>query len=180
MSSVVPIWLALKFGTVTARASRKADTLLASLKVIQESYVRRGLLVRIVLANNKFASLETPLSSLGIALNTVARDNHVLELKSSIYTLAKRYREALITLPIRPLPNYFFIELEKTMSFWLRVFPAPNGVSLHISSRKVEIDTCRRQETLCGVLQCLRVETREAWRFHNIAHYWLYSFQSDW
>lgn len=83
----VSISRAIKLGTVEALENRKASTLLTSIKTIQATYARRGFLANRLVADNEFAWLDTPLSVMGIGLNTVVRDENEPEVERFIHML---------------------------------------------------------------------------------------------
>lgn len=144
---LISISRALKFCTAEALENRKGDTLLTGIKRIKMIYARRGFLANRALGDNEFSHLETGLSGMGMALNTVARDKHVPEVERHIRTLKERCRATYKSLPFRRMPSRLIFELVYSMTFWLHAFPARDGVSSSISPRElvsgVAIDATR-------------------------------------
>lgn len=157
----VSISRAIKFCTVEALENRKAETLLTSLKRIRATYARRGFLANMIAADNEFASLEGPLSNEGMALNVVARDEHVPEIERHIRTLKERCRAVFNTLPFNKMPNRMIVELVYAMNFWIHAFPACDGVSEHISPREIVTGVSLDANKHCVVPFGAYVQTHE-------------------
>lgn len=110
---------------------------LTSLKRIKSIYARRGFLVTEVATDNKVATLYMPSSNEGMALNVVARGEHVPEVERCIRTLKERCRATYHSLPYKKMPKRMLVELVYAMTFWIHTFPARDGVSVSISSREL-------------------------------------------
>lgn len=74
---LVSIIRTIKFCTIEALENRRSETLIEGLRKIEASYARRGFLMNQAVGDNEFAGLEWGLSRMGVALNTVAADEHV-------------------------------------------------------------------------------------------------------
>lgn len=157
----VSISRALKFGTVEAIKDRKADTLLTSLKHIKATYARRGFIASRVVGDNEFASLMTPLSNIGIALNLVTAGEHVPEVERHIRTLKERCRAIFNTLPYKRIPNRMLVELVYAVNFWLHAFPARDGVSTQISPRELVTGMMIDAKKHCVIAFGTYVQTHE-------------------
>lgn len=134
---LVSISRAIKFCTAEALENRRSETLLEGLRRIKATYARRGFLMNRAAGDNEFANLEAGLSGMGVALNTVAADEHVPEIERHIRTLKERCRAAYNALPFRKMPSRMMVELVYAMTFWIHAFPAIDGVSAAISPREL-------------------------------------------
>jgi hypothetical protein len=70
---------------------------------------------------------------MGIALYTVTRGEHVLEIERHIRTLKERVQSAHNTLPLKQNPDRMLIELIYYCTFWLNSFPNAAGMSRILS-----------------------------------------------
>lgn len=158
---LVSISRAIKFRTAEALQNRRSETLLTGLRRIKMIYARRGFIVNRAAGDNEFAPIEAGLAEMGIALNTVSRDEHVPEVERHIRTLKERCRSTYNSLPFRKVPSRMIIELVYAMTFWLHAFPAQDGVSQSISPRElvtgVAIDAARH----CVIAFGTYVQTHE-------------------
>jgi hypothetical protein len=75
------------------------------------------------------------MTKIGVEMNIAARDEHVPEVERYIRTLKERTRATYTMLPFPHLPGRMIVELIMAQNYWLNVFPAHDGVSLHISPR---------------------------------------------
>lgn len=151
----------IKFHTAEALLNRKSETLMAGLKRVKMIYARRGFVMNQAVGDNEFASLETALSDIGIALNTVSRDEHVPEVERHIRTLKERCRATFNSLPFTKLPARMIVEMVYTMTFWLHAFPALDGVSAHMSPREIITGVPITAEKHCVIPFGAYVQTHE-------------------
>jgi hypothetical protein len=77
MPFLVTISRAIKFGTVAWLKNAKAATILENIKIVQNTYIKRGFLLEIVEADGQFEPIQGELAALGITLNKCSREEHV-------------------------------------------------------------------------------------------------------
>jgi hypothetical protein len=71
----------IKFGTAEMLKSESAVQLMASIKLVTQTYVTRGFRVTSMMVDGQFEPLRGELAELGIAVNCVSRDEHVPEIE---------------------------------------------------------------------------------------------------
>lgn len=158
---LVSISRRIRFCTVEALDNRRSDTILTGIKRIKMIYARRRFLVNRIAADNEFAPLETELSGWGISLNTVSRDEHVLEIERHIHTLKERCRATYNTLPFKKWPSRMVAELVYAMTFWIHAFPADDGASATISPRELVTGIALDSTKHCMIPYGAYVQTHE-------------------
>jgi hypothetical protein len=82
----------IKFGTAEMLKSESAAQLMASFKLVTQTYVTRGFRVTSMMVDGKFEPLQGELAGLGIDVNCVSRDAHVPEIERHIRTVKERTR----------------------------------------------------------------------------------------
>lgn len=103
----------------------------ASSKPLFKLYASRGFAVCEIHADAEFACIREHVRP--IHLDVVAADTHVGEVERSIRTIKERLRAAVHGLPFRRLPKLLIVHLVADAVRCLNMFPAPNGVSRHLS-----------------------------------------------
>jgi hypothetical protein len=116
---------------------RTAAQLLASIKLVTQTYATRGFLVTRMMVDGQFEPLCGELAGLGIAVNCVSRDEHVPEIERHIRTLKERTRCIHNQLPFEKMPARITIEMVYSSNFWLNMFPPADGVSKTMSPRAI-------------------------------------------
>jgi hypothetical protein len=93
--------------------------------------------VEFILMDNEFECMRADLASLGITLNTTARDEHVGEVERYIRTIKERTRCIYNSVPFHKMPMRMVVEMVYTSVFWLNYFPVANGISTSVSPRTI-------------------------------------------
>jgi hypothetical protein len=137
MPFLVTISRAIKFGTVAWLKNAKAATILENIKIVRNTYVKRGFLLEIVEADGQFEPIQGELAALGITLNKCSREEHVPVAERRIRTLKERCRCIFNTLPFKKLPGMLIVQMVSTCNFWLNIFPPKDGVSRAINPREL-------------------------------------------
>jgi hypothetical protein len=97
--------------------------------------MKRGFHIMHILVDGQFEPLRGNVATLGITLNVMSRDEHVLEIKPYIQTVKERTQCVYNTLPFRQMPPHIIIKMVYYSVFWLNMFPANNGISTTMSPR---------------------------------------------
>jgi hypothetical protein len=100
---------------------------------MQNVYVKRGFLIKIVEVDGQFEPLQGALAEMGITLNKCSREEHVPVAERRICTLKERCRCICTTLPFKKLPGMLVVQMVSTCNFWLNIFPPKDGVSRDIN-----------------------------------------------
>ena len=127
----------LRFATSQMIINQKGTTIMGSLKQVLNLYHGRNFKVTHFLMDGQFEPLRNEISSMGVSLNTVAREEHVPEIERHIRTLKERVRSVYNTLPFKSMPDRMMIELVYYCTFWLNSFPNESGVSETLSPRTI-------------------------------------------
>jgi len=126
---LVSISRAIKFGTVELLAIQKLDTVLVTIKNINNLCKHRGFKLDVMLMDGEFESIRGILSGIGITLNTVSRDEHVSDAERQIRTLKEQCCYTFNTLPFTKLPAQMTVQMVCSSNFWLNVFPPEDGIN---------------------------------------------------
>ena len=129
----------LRFGTAENISNQNMKTLLASVKQVKSTYMKRGFILTHVLMDGQFEPLRADLADIQIDLNTVSADEHVPEIERHIRTVKERVRCIYNTLPFKKMPARLIIEMVYTSVFWINSFPHADGVSKLLSPRAIVI-----------------------------------------
>jgi hypothetical protein len=127
----------IKFGTAKMLKSESAVQLMASIKLVTQTYVTRGFRVTSMMVDGQFEPLRGELAGLGIAVNCVSRDEHVPEIERHIRTIKERTRCIYNQLPFKKMPARITIEMVYSSNFWLNMFPPTDGVSKTMSPHAI-------------------------------------------
>jgi hypothetical protein len=101
----------IKFGTAEMLKFESAAQLLASIKLVTQTYATRGFLVTTrMMVDGQFEPLRGELAGLGIAVNCISRDEHVPEIERHIRTLKEHTRCIYNQLPFKKMPARITIE----------------------------------------------------------------------
>ena len=87
MSFFTSIARDLKFGKWKIVVNKKVKTLLDTIRITSRAYKRQGFTAHTLFKDNEFVPLEGELSDMGIILNTVTKDGHILEIESFCHTV---------------------------------------------------------------------------------------------
>jgi hypothetical protein len=123
----------IKFGTAEMLKSESDASLLDAIKHVKKAYATRGFKLTYVLADGQFESLRADLTDLGIALNCVSRDEHVIKIERYIRTVKERTRCNNNMRPFKTLRSRIIIEMVYCSIFWFNMFPPTDGISTTIS-----------------------------------------------
>jgi hypothetical protein len=137
MAFFVTISRGLRFGTTDMIWNQKNETIIKAIRNVVNIYQGRGFKVSHFLMDSQFNSLRAEISVLGINLNTVARQEHVPEVKRYIRTIKERVQSYYNTIPFTSMPPRMMIELVHYCNFWLNSFPNEDGVSRSLSPRLI-------------------------------------------
>jgi hypothetical protein len=127
----------IKFGTTAMVQSTSTANIVKSLGNVQRIYSKCGFQVTTLLIDGEFESIRSKVADLGMTLNVVSCDEHVLEVERRISVIKERVRAVWNTLPFQMLLARMIIELVYYANFWLNCFPSANCVSDTISPRGI-------------------------------------------
>jgi hypothetical protein len=127
----------IKFGTAEMLKSESGAQLLASIKLVTQTYTTRGFLVTRMMVDGQFEPLCGELADLGIAVNYFSRDEHVPEIERHIRTLKERTWYIYNQLPFKKMPARITTEIVYSSNFWLNMFPPADGVPKTMSPRAI-------------------------------------------
>ena len=119
----------LRFGTAENIANQKQKTLLASVKQVKSTYIKRGFNLTHILMDGQFDLRRADLADIKITLNTMSNDEHVPEIEMYIRTTKERVRCIYNTVIFKKMPSRLIIEMVYASTFGLSAFPPADGVS---------------------------------------------------
>jgi hypothetical protein len=130
----------LNLVTIEYASPRTASNIAKLVNCVYNIYAAAGLKLQTLLMDMEFEPLKAlfPHS----VINTIAANEHVLEIERKIRIIKERARGTLNTLPFAKLPKLIIIELLWFITMWLNSFPVKNGLSRIFSPR--EILVCHR------------------------------------
>jgi hypothetical protein len=127
----------IRFGTTERLASRHADVVGKAMTTVLVFYRQRGFRVKECHGDNEFEPLRGVLADSGSHLNVTSEDEHVPEIERYIRTVKERCRANYNTVPFKKMPAMMIVELIQSCNFWLKMFPARDGVSARQSPRQI-------------------------------------------
>jgi hypothetical protein len=130
---IMSISRCIKFGNADMLKSKSAVQLLASIKLVTQTYAPRGFLVTRMMVDGQFEPLRGELVGLGIAVKCVSRDEHVPEIERRIRAIKERTRCIYNQLSLKKMSARITIEMAYSSNFWLNMFPPADGVSKTMS-----------------------------------------------
>jgi len=122
----------VQFRTVAPVLNRNKATLLREIKLVLAMYKSRGFNISDLHANMEFECIRNDV--LPSRLNVTANDDHVGEVKQSIWTMKERARTTIHGLPFKRFPKVMIQALVYHAAKGLNQFPAKNGISDTLSS----------------------------------------------
>jgi hypothetical protein len=111
--------------------------ILSKLRHLKQIYRARGFHVTTIHTDPEFQSLDAPLLTDDIILNTCVAGEHVPEVERGIRTVKERNRATVAGLPYQRYPRLLKREIVKQAAMWLNMFPNPDGVSEVLSPRAI-------------------------------------------
>ena len=122
--------------------NQQNKTILTAIKQVKNMYMKRGFNLTTLLMDGQFESLRGDLASLNIRLNTVASDEHMPEVRWTIYPHSKETSTLCIQhAAIKQMSARMTIEMIYYSVFWLNSFPTTDGISDMLSPHAFVIGT---------------------------------------
>ena len=125
----------LKFGTAEHLTDQSKGVLMQAIKHIKAIYTSRGFVVRYVLADGQFVSIEPDLQAIGLTPNFTSNDEHVGVIERYIRTVKERVRSDIRNTPFEYFPSLMVIKCVYRNIYWLNAFPPKDGLSAVVSPR---------------------------------------------
>jgi hypothetical protein len=132
---LVTVWRDVHFITAMLIPDRKKSTIMGALKLTINLFRRRGHKINemefnvkeeeihTILADNESQALRDDIEDLGINLNIVSKDEHVLEVERQNNVIKERARAIVQTLPYKKLPKKIRIAIIQRIVYWLNNIP---------------------------------------------------------
>ena len=133
---------AMKFGAMELLPNQKQATMCKALKRVCDQRRGRGFRVNVTLMDGQFECLRGDLASVGINLNSIAREEHMPVVERHICTIKETTRSAHHTLPFKKIAAQIIVQMVHHSNFWLNV-PPPHTHTEGISG---DIDVSTRAD----------------------------------
>lgn len=151
----------IRFMTVDALPNCNILTLVKGIMSVATVYKRAGFCITTSLMDGKSEAVRGNLADLKIALNKLARDEHISDIERFIHMLKERMRAIYNSIPFTNMPLQIVIKMAKHAVYWLNAFPHPNSVSNTLSPWTIITDQTINFNCHCKYEFGQDVQTRE-------------------
>jgi len=113
----------MKFGAMELLPNQKQATMCKALKRVCDQRRGRGFRVNVTLMDGQFECLRGDLASVGINLNSIAREEHMPVVERHICTIKETTRSAHHTLPFKKIAAQIIVQMVHHSGLLCRRWP---------------------------------------------------------